>query len=289
MIEGMSPGRPPGPARRVTTVVMAAAVLGCTVPNPAFLRTRPDADLDDQTGGALVVDAARAADTRRVAADVGLRATPDLEPAPPDLAASVPDLAPAPDLAPDAARGPRSLVLANGGGTGAHGGTGGVARSGACPGDQVLIGYRGSLGNDNGGSQVLYSLAASCGELVVTGGNPYSVTVVARGTLPEVGGSGTTRFTSLCPANQVIVGFSGRAGTFLDRLQLQCAPLSITGTATLSVLVGAPTALTRYGGTGGTAFQDACPAGHVARGHSINEGSLIDSLAFTCAAPTVVE
>jgi hypothetical protein len=287
MIEGMSAGRRPGYTRAGATLVIATSLVGCTAANPAYLRLARDADnpaADDGSGGMLVVDAARP------------RADAAADLAGPDLAAIGADAEGSPDLAgimadrlPDAPSGPRRLVLADGSPTATHGGAGGVARTELCPGDQVIIGYHGSLGLDNGGSQVVYSLSASCGELVVMGANPYTVTVTPRGTLTNRGGTGSTRFTALCPANHVVVGFSGRAGTFLDQLQLQCAPVSITSTAPLSVLIGTRSLLGRSGGSGGTAFQDLCLPGQVVHGHTINEGALIDALGFFCGIPTVVE
>jgi hypothetical protein len=287
MIEGMSPGRRPGHPRARTTLLIATSLVGCTAANPAYLRSARDADdpaADDHSGGMLVVDAARP------------RADAAADLAGPDLVATGADAEGSPDLAgiiadrfPDAPSGPRRLVLADGSSTGTHGGSGGAGHTELCPGDQVIIGYHGSLGLDNGGSQVVYSLSASCGELVVVGANPYTVTVTARGTLTERGGTGSTRFTALCPANHVVVGFSGRAGSFLDQLQLQCAALSITSTAPLSVVIGTRSFLGRSGGSGGSAFQDACLPGQVVRGHTINEGALIDALGFFCGVPTLVE
>src|SRR5262249_24502829 len=43
--------------------------------------------------------------------------------------------------------------------------------------------------------------------------------------LPDMGGPGGSPYRVLCPSGTYLSGIAGRAGAFVDRLQLVCAPL----------------------------------------------------------------
>ena len=70
---------------------------------------------------------------------------------------------------------------------------------------------------------------------------------------------------------------------FLDQLVLECAPLSITAPAT--VTIGPLTTLPPQGGTGGSPFRDACGTGQIARGHAVSTGDAIDGFGLLCGVP----
>jgi hypothetical protein len=186
-----------------------------------------------------------------------------------------------PDAAFDVAA-KQSIVLTASNPTGRHGKYVSTHTE-LCPGDQVLGGYTGTVGNPNSGPLVVSGLDAECRAIVVGPGQPPAVTLVAGAKLAPVGTQGTTPFTALCPANQAVVAFEGRNGQFLDQLVIKCAPLSITAQATVSI--GPLTNLPAQGGNGGTAFRDACGTGQIARGHSISTSTAIDGFGLICGPP----
>jgi hypothetical protein len=268
------------------------AALACTAPNPAYLLPSASADAasanDDATSPDPPVDARLTLDHWLGAADRSVDTEPALDlPMIADLSFDLPPELP--DAAVEPAPVPAGLTITETGGMSSRqGGPGGTSHTDLCPQDQVLVGYRGSLGLDNGGDLVVYSLEGQCGSLTVGSASPYAIKVVTGGKLTVRGGGGTTTFTSSCPANQVVLGMAGRSGALLDQLQLECAPLSIAGTTVLSVSIGAGTLLAGKGGTAGSAFRAPCPAGQMARGQLISDGAVIDSLALVCGSPTVV-
>jgi hypothetical protein len=152
-----------------------------------------------------------------------------------------------------------------------------------CPANQVLGGYAGTVGYS--GVQVVSGLEAECREIVVGPGQPPAVTLATGAKLAPLGAPGATPFTALCPPNEAVVAFEGRNGQFLDQLVIKCAPLSITGPATVSI--GPLTTLPAKGGTGGAAFRDACGTGQIARGHSISTATAIDGFGLICGTPMV--
>src|SRR6185312_16135021 len=101
----------------------------------------------------------------------------------------------------------------------------------------------------------------------ISGTGPYTITIAAGGLTPLEGALGDgVLWTLACPANQVVVGFSGRSGALLDFLSPDCAPLSITGSpGSYVVTIGSVTSVPGVGDTGGSPFSDTpCPAGEVA-------------------------
>jgi hypothetical protein len=158
-----------------------------------------------------------------------------------------------------------------------------------CPTGQVLTGFRGTVGLFRGmGTPLLTSLAGQCGSLKVdaAAGEPFPVTVSAEGALPTRGMPQGKAFTALCPSNQMVVGFEGRAGSFIDQFVVVCAPLTVAGPPSLAVTRGTSTKLPAVGGTGGEAFQTSCPAGRIAIGHRGEAVTVVDTLALACSAPS---
>jgi hypothetical protein len=67
--------------------------------------------------------------------------------------------------------------------------------------------------------------------------------------LPVVGGSGDAAGRAICPPGQTLAGFAGRAGVWVDQIQMVCAAPDRQPVAT------GP----RYGGRGGGATDGFCP------------------------------
>ncbi len=162
---------------------------------------------------------------------------------------------------------------------------GGVAADAACPPGQALIGFEGSLGSVWGIS-IHRQITAHCGTVKIVG---TSVITTAGTNLTTLGRPGESPWTSDCPPNQVVVGFSGRAGSLVDQLAFTCAPLvasSVTSGAALTV--GPATTLTAVGGVGGSAFTPvSCPANEVATMVRVRTGDDMDAFGLACAAGTI--
>jgi hypothetical protein len=291
--------------------VLALALVGvgqaaCTGVNPAFVGPPADASArpkdasgkaDKPTTGADAVDAAVPDDPPPLdAGEPGpSEPSPDgplVDVAPPDAWPDVvppdasPDLAP-PDAVPMTPRiklGAASFTSFQGLQTNSN-----PVLDDRCPSGQVLTGFRGTVGLYMGmGTPLLTSLTGECGSLKVdvTAGEPFPVTVSSEGTLPTRGMPQGKAFTALCPSNQMVVGFEGRAGSFIDQFVVVCAPLTVAGSPSLSVTRGTSTKLPAVGGTGGEVFQTSCPAGRIAIGHRGEAVTVVDTLALACSAPS---
>jgi hypothetical protein len=149
-----------------------------------------------------------------------------------------------------------------------------------------VIGYQGYLHPNGYHGQI----QAQCGIPSISGSGPYAITIAtgALTTLEGLQGDGVL-WTLACPANQVVVGFSGRSGALLDFLSPDCAPLSITGSpGSYAVTLGAATSVPGVGDSGGSAFSDTtCPAGEVATENHLRAGDGIDYFGIGCSTPVV--
>jgi hypothetical protein len=161
--------------------------------------------------------------------------------------------------------------------------SGGVAFDDACPAGQALVGFAGSLSTAVG---VHRQIAGHCGVIQIVG---TAVTMKAGATLPIRGKAGTSSWTRDCPANQVVVGFSGRSDLLIDQLTLNCAPLVASGSALGSALtVATSTVLPAVGGAGGTAFAPTkCLSGEVATMARVRTGDNLDAFGLACGKATV--
>ena len=159
--------------------------------------------------------------------------------------------------------------------------TGGTRFDDACPAGQVLVGLNGQAGG------WIVRLQAVCGTPTVDG----DVVVVAPGTtLPMRGLNSGTPVSSLCPANHVVRGFTGRSGLLIDQLVMSCVSWSVSpdGEGEFMLTESAPVTAATMGGSGGDPFADvACAAGQVAVGAVIRAGDSVDALALRCATPTL--
>ena len=94
------------------------------------------------------------------------------------------------------------------------------------------------------------------------------------------GGQGGEPFQRVCPRNQAVVGFRGRAGFYVDRLQIGCQAFTDSGQP-----IGAVTWLTPVGGTGGAPFGPLrCAANGAVQFLSGRGGSYVDSIGLECTA-----
>jgi hypothetical protein len=287
---------------RATLLLMGGVHLGgCRRVNPAFHLGTTDGAADrgpatapDARPDRDVFDAANESPPAPPAPDAGLDVAESRDLSPPDLPR---DLAPLdldpPEVAPDLGAPPPVITLGPSTLAGLHGTKmGNTISDDRCPAGQALIGYRGTSGLlQNMGTPVVTSLAAQCGILAVDSTSPAAVTVAPGATFAARGMRTGQTITAVCPANQVVVTFDGRAGSFLDQLRIGCARLTIESGSggTLAVKIGVVTRLSPLGGTGGEAFEDGCPAGQIATGHRLEALNVVDSLALACALPSAAQ
>ncbi|KYF84806.1 hypothetical protein BE17_12885 [Sorangium cellulosum] len=158
-----------------------------------------------------------------------------------------------------------------------------------CPGSQVILGFRGLIG-ELGESFIHGQIRAQCGHLALDGAGPYTIAATPGDMTPVEGGYGTEPWEMLCPENQVVVGFSGWSGSYLDLLFIACAPLLVTGApGDLRVEVGPVTWPDGVGGDGGSEFPDTfCGASQVANlVQTVVSGAPISAIGLGCATPSL--
>lgn len=98
---------------------------------------------------------------------------------------------------------------------------------------------------------------------------------------PAVGDRGDASFDDRCPAHQYLIGLAGRAGTYIDRVQIICAPMLANGTHGMKYL--GPS----HGGSGGTPLEFSCAGDSVVSGVTLamtkNDGHVAWTV-LTCAS-----
>jgi hypothetical protein len=164
---------------------------------------------------------------------------------------------------------------------------GGTPFQDGCPAGQALIGFSGTMTVATATqTAVPRQIAARCGVLQIAG---TTVTVTPGAMLPIHGMMAPTPWTRTCPANQVMVGFTGRSGSFMDQLVFDCAPLTAASAAPGANLTpGTAAPLPAIGGTGGMPFaQINCPAGQVASGSLVRTGDFMDAVSLICSRATI--
>jgi hypothetical protein len=230
--------------------------------------------------GGVVVDAVDAAsdgdapDAPTPAADGAPDATPP------------PDAPPLPDAGPGCTTGcPTGIVLGSRTSTVIEGGTTGTGFDDLCPTGQVVIGYD---GGQHQPQNYIGSLRATCGTIAVTPGT-LAVTITPAGQLALHGGDVATPWSRHCGTDEMVFGFAGRTGLYVDQLTFLCARLGITTTFnTYTLSYQLTRALAPVGGTGGNAFANQlCPGGGVAVGDSGRDGQYIDAFGLVCSVPSL--
>ena len=122
-----------------------------------------------------------------------------------------------------------------------------------------------------------------------SGAGPYTVTVSPGDTLPLRGliGGGEA-FSATCPANEMVVGFGGRAAAAVDQLVLQCAPIEVQEVPDAFIgVIGDITETAPVGGLGGFAFDevDCDNTLLVATVARIRAGDIVDAFGLGCQQP----
>lgn len=195
--------------------------------------------------------------------------TPDARPAAPDAPVTAMDAsvdAPA-DALVDAAPMPHTLALMAGGTTGILG-TAGDPFTDTCAAGQALVGFSGATGTFGASVPVVGQVIGHCSALRIGGPvvGGYAVTAMPGVLLTPRGADTATRWTSLCPDNQFVVGLAVRAGSALDQLAVECASLTLVAQngGGWAAQIGAVTLSTPVGGSGGAALTALCPGSQVA-------------------------
>lgn len=93
------------------------------------------------------------------------------------------------------------------------------------------------------------------------------------------GGGGEDHGWWTCPAGQGVIGIRGGSGDLVDRIGVICGDLGNPDPQSR-----ANTYSPMWGGGGGGAFRDACPAGHLTVSFNVRSGDLVDSLQPVCLA-----
>lgn len=170
-------------------------------------------------------------------------------------------------------------------------GSGGTAFSERCPDNQVVIGFNGTA-EAPGGKLYVRSVQAICGVLSLSASKPWQVLVTDADTLPLHDIDFPQKQSAKCPANQVMTGFGGRSGLWMDSVDVRCAKLTILGDSPSFLLVVAtPATAGTIGGASGGPFDPLeCDAGSVAVGQvgdTIYSGDVLGKFGVHCATVTL--
>jgi len=183
----------------------------------------------------------------------------------------------APDIAP-----PSTIALTAGGMTGVYGASGDEFVD-VCPSGQALTGFQGATGPYRGSSIMsIQQIAARCSTVRVGSGtgDTYTTTSIAGATLATHGTATTTLWTTDCPSGQFVVGVSGHTGATLDKLQLNCAPVSLNHSGTGWVgRIGDVTILEGVGGNGGGPAMQLCVTDQIVTTARVNVETAAGSIA----------
>jgi hypothetical protein len=163
---------------------------------------------------------------------------------------------------------------------------GGSAFMDGCGASQVLVGVNGTTGASSG----LDSVEGVCAALSVQTGAAATITITPKETIGPRGQPGPMEQQARCAPDQVIVGFEGRSGRWLDELTFHCATLTMAAAGgDLSLAVDTVTTATLPIGPGtNTAFPAiSCPPGLLAIGMVGGAGSAVDRFGLRCARPAL--
>lgn len=157
------------------------------------------------------------------------------------------------------------------------GGEGGSSYKWSCPEEQAIRGFTGYTAQSG---ELVANLRPLCGTVEARpGGRVRLDRRGVRGVRLAQHKSRKSRFSLHCPSGKFLVGVEGRAGKFVDRIQLECAELRRDD----AVWKSDATSSTRsVGGTGGEPFTMRCPAGTVVQGLQGRAGWQLDSLGIRC-------
>ena len=152
-----------------------------------------------------------------------------------------------------------------------HGGSGLGETSYSCPEQHVLAGITVNSSN------FLNSITFLCRPFNEDGS--IGTETVSGEKLGGIGGSSSGE--KLCGENKMVNGYSGRSGSWLDKIGFHCGTISEVAEGTSSEALG------EWGGNGGGSFGDDpiyCPASHVITGAKITPfGTYVGKLQFICS------
>jgi len=159
-----------------------------------------------------------------------------------------------------------------------------------CAQDQILIGFTGTVEPPGSMTNWLRSFQAVCGSLSIAG-TTYAVTTTQTVALPRRGMQQVMAQMSMCPANQVVVGFVAKSGGWIDQVLPVCAPLTIDGMSpSYALSIGTRAQVAQYvgGPNGDVTVTFPCPAGQIAVGDEGRDSAAIEAFGLRCAVPTLV-
>src|SRR5439155_16246039 len=125
---------------------------------------------------------------------------------------------------------------------------------------------------------VIGSLQTVCGRLVVEPG-ATTVSIFAGASFAPHPDEPTT-WSTLCPSNKVVMGFTGGFGDAFDAVAFQCTELLVSKDASGDVAYPDQSTiqtLPTNGGDAGAAFAETCGAGRVAQGSAGRAMSIVTS------------
>ncbi len=154
------------------------------------------------------------------------------------------------------------------------GGTGGGAYTTRCSTYKTMVGVQAKAG------WYVDSIQPLCAGINADG--TWNTDPVLEGM--QAGGAGGAIVQLLCPRNSAVSGFQGRAGGFLERLQISCHPMGSNGLLNGNVNWISTVAGTGEGGTG-TPFNFGphyCGSAKPGKGFTGNYGAFVDRAAMIC-------
>jgi hypothetical protein len=159
------------------------------------------------------------------------------------------------------------------------GGPGGAMATDDCPVGQVLVGV-----NVSTDGTTVRSMQPFCSTPALGGTAPSRISFAGNTNLPTRGPVTGPVQARRCPEGYALTGISGRAGTAINQLVLQCSRVNVTGMGPYTIQVlAASSQTTPYGNlTMGAPFTNACPAGQVVHGFVTRSMTNIDAIGLRC-------
>jgi hypothetical protein len=156
------------------------------------------------------------------------------------------------------------------------GGSGGSAVTRTCPSGFAISGFSGRSG------ALIDRLVFRCTKLGANGRlNPNG----GSQNLGAIGGNGGSSFSlRSCASNQPARAIYGRAGLFIDRVQLNCTLPTVIHALQVTRLAPSYTGI--RGGSGGRPFNLSCSDGEVLVGVNARSGAFVDRLQGVCSRVT---
>lgn len=150
-----------------------------------------------------------------------------------------------------------------------------------CPAGAAVVGF--DVTETSGDSSYVSRIRTVCGALVTRHAASVAIEVSESTALPVRGiGPGTT-LALRCPKDQVVVGYDGRNGSWIDQLSFRCAPLLPTN-EDATVALGPVTKLGPAGGDGGERYGETdCGPGQVSVGSRSRADFFVLTFALSCA------